>query len=89
MNRCIQRNLLEIIEPRGEEDCLYLNIYVPTVKNHCKKLDVVVHIHGGGFVEGNSKGFTNESYIMDRDIIFATMHYRLDAFGKLRKTQFF
>lgn len=64
----------------GEEDCLYLNIYVPQESDK-RKLDVVVHIHGGGFAVGHGGECTNEKYIMDRDIIYATMHYRLDALG--------
>lgn len=71
----------------GEEDCLYLNIYVPQQENDKKKLDVVVHIHGGGFAIGHGGECTNEKYIMDRNIIYTTMHYRLDALGMLLYTK--
>lgn len=65
----------------GDEDCLYVNVYVPHIKN-VKSLDVVVHIHGGGFLEGFGSQHTNPAYILDRDLIFVTMHYRLGALGK-------
>lgn len=71
----------------GEEDCLYLNIYVPKTNNESKKLDVVVHIHGGGFTVGHGSECTNEKYLMDRDIIFTTMHYRLGALGEFKGLQ--
>lgn len=65
----------------GVEDCLYLNIYKP-ITDGSRKLDVVIHIHGGGFVAGYGQEYTNAKYIMDRDIIFVTMQYRLGPLGK-------
>lgn len=83
VNKCIQRTHSPSEGPIGEEDCLYLNIYVPAIDKNSEKLDVVVHIHGGGFFLGHGSECTNEKYVMDRNIIYTTMHYRLDAFGKL------
>ena len=34
----------------SNEDCLYLNVYVPETEE--KKLAVMVWIHGGGFMFG-------------------------------------
>lgn len=66
--------------PFGDEDCLYLNIYVPKL-NTTKELDVVVDIHSGGFTFGYPKMFTSASYVMDRDLIFANFNYRIGALG--------
>lgn len=33
----------------GSEDCLYLNVYVPTGVDVMKKLPVMFYIHGGAF----------------------------------------
>lgn len=69
--------------PFGQEDCLYLNIYAPKLNDRSRKLDVVIHIHAGGFIYGYGTQFTGANFIMDRDLIFVTMHYRLGALGWL------
>ncbi|GJQ87337.1 Est-6 [Trypoxylus dichotomus] len=66
----------------GAEDCLYLNVYVPTEEiNPEQNLDVIVHIHGGGFEVGNPGFMAAAGLIMDRDVVFVTMNYRLGVFG--------
>ena len=45
---------------------------------------VMVWIHGGGFVtgSGNSESdFYGPGHIMDRDVVFMTLNYRLGPFG--------
>lgn len=40
----------------GSEDCLNLNVYVPTTASSTQKLPVMVFIHGGGLVfDSNSR----------------------------------
>ncbi|CAH1997714.1 unnamed protein product [Acanthoscelides obtectus] len=68
--------------PSGDEDCLYLNVYIP-VRKQLEKLDVVIHIHGGGFIYGYSNEFIGEKYVMDRDLILVTFNYRIGALGFL------
>ncbi len=41
----------------------------------------MLYIHGGGPF-GNSSRYRAD-YLMDEDIIFITLHYRLGALGKL------
>lgn len=41
------------LQVAGSEDCLYLNVYAPKVKNSITPLPVMVWIHGGGFFFGN------------------------------------
>lgn len=77
----MQTSLFFTDQITGDEDCLYLNIYVPMTDNS-RKLDVIIHIHGGGFAEGYGQEFTDARYLMDRDIIFVTIQYRLGPLGK-------
>ncbi|KAK4876786.1 hypothetical protein RN001_009292 [Aquatica leii] len=67
----------------GEEDCLYINVYVPrTNPLPNEKLDVFVHIHGGAFIFGGPL-VAGSRYMMDRDIIYINFNYRLGIFGFL------
>ncbi|KAF2904191.1 hypothetical protein ILUMI_01983 [Ignelater luminosus] len=72
-----------ISEPIGTEDCLYLNIYVPEDKlNDKSNLDVILHIHGGAFMIGDPN-FAGPGYLMDRNIVYLTINYRLSTLGFL------
>ncbi|KAJ8961876.1 hypothetical protein NQ318_021494, partial [Aromia moschata] len=78
---CIQYPLGQQGDITGSEDCLYVNVFIPTTEH--QQLDVVVHIHGGGFISGNGLAFLDPKYIMDRDIAFVTFNYRLGVLGFL------
>ncbi|RZC36306.1 COesterase and/or Abhydrolase 3 domain containing protein, partial [Asbolus verrucosus] len=61
-----------------------LNIYVPREQpNPEEKLNVIVHIHGGGFTFGNGHFYAHPEYLMDRDAILVTFNYRLGILGFL------
>ncbi|KAI7815092.1 carboxylesterase, partial [Rhyzopertha dominica] len=79
---CIQRDLLAG-EAEGVEDCLVLNIYVPSAAPSSEdSFEVIAHVHGGGFSIGS--GPTTRifpHYLVDRNIILVTMNYRLGPFG--------
>ncbi|KAF2895283.1 hypothetical protein ILUMI_10894 [Ignelater luminosus] len=68
----------------GDEDCLYLYVYVPkeTITGN-EDLDVVVHIHGGAFTVGDPASNAGPEYVMDRDLIFVTMNFRMGILGFL------
>ncbi|KAL3207330.1 hypothetical protein MRX96_039713 [Rhipicephalus microplus] len=75
--RCMQQGVL------SQEDCLYLNVWTPTM-NTSRKLDVMVYFHGGAY--------TFERPLIQRDLRYMTamadvvmvkMNYRLGAFGFL------
>ncbi|KAK5649285.1 hypothetical protein RI129_000314 [Pyrocoelia pectoralis] len=67
----------------GSEDCLYLNVYVPKAKlSEHDNYDVIVNIHGGGFMIGASS-FAGPRYFMDRDVIYVNLNYRLGILGFL------
>ncbi|CAH1173955.1 unnamed protein product [Phaedon cochleariae] len=46
-------------------------------------MDVIAHIHGGGFMIGGTNDFVNPKYVMDIDAIFVTFTYRLGILGFL------
>lgn len=67
----------------GVEDCLYLYVYVPRkIINPTDLLDVVVHIHGGGFMLGAPQYMAGPEFFMDRDVIVVSLNYRLGILGK-------
>ncbi|KAL7294020.1 hypothetical protein TKK_0012590 [Trichogramma kaykai] len=66
----------------GEEDCLYLNIYVPTQERNISSLPVIFWIHGGCFQYGAGSIF-GAKYLIDYNVILITVNYRLGAFGFL------
>ncbi|KAL5280164.1 CES5A.2 family protein [Megaselia abdita] len=69
--------------PAGQEDCLYLNVYVPNVP-HQRKLPVMVWFHGGGWTygSGSSRDY-GPQYLLEKDIILVSGNYRLNIFGFL------
>lgn len=62
------------------EDCLYLNVWVPSP--NARKLPVIVWIHGGGFVNGGSsaKVFDGAAFA-HQGLVFVSFNYRLGRFG--------
>lgn len=67
------------------EDCLQLNVFtknLPTTENSVERKPVIVYIHGGAWMGGSGVD-SNAVLIMDRDIVFVTINYRLGPFGFL------
>ncbi|KAK9686592.1 Carboxylesterase family [Popillia japonica] len=67
----------------GQEDCLYLNVFIPALpsQNSTKK-PVMVYIHGGGFFSGDGTNLlTGPEFLLTKDIILVSIHYRLGVFG--------
>ena len=76
-------------EDKGNEDCLYLNVFTPFAKFKATKftfnnnpLPVMVWIHGGSFLTGSSNSFS-PNYLMDKNIVLVTINYRLGILGFL------
>jgi carboxylesterase type B len=44
-------------------------------------LDVMVYIHGGGWLAGEGSSF-QPTYILDKDVVLVTFNYRLGPLGK-------
>ncbi|XP_026747785.1 acetylcholinesterase-like [Trichoplusia ni] len=69
-------------EATGTVHCLQLNVYTPNHVTAGDKLPVMVYIHGGAFVEGNSRLSTfSPKFLIRHDVIVVAIHYRLGAFG--------
>ncbi|XP_049623747.1 neuroligin-4, X-linked isoform X2 [Suncus etruscus] len=68
------------------EDCLYLNIYVPTEddihEQHSKK-PVMVYIHGGSYMEGTGNMIDGSILASYGNVIVITINYRLGVLGFL------
>ena len=63
------------------EDCLYLNVYTPKApEDTAEKLPVMFFIHGGGFIFGDSVLY-GPARLLQQDVVFVTIHYRLGALG--------
>lgn len=70
---------------KGNEDCLYLDIFTPTTAALTKLLPVYVFIHGGAFVAGSKEEHQGvASFAGNANIIAIAINYRLGAFGWLR-----
>lgn len=73
-------------EPMSE-DCLYLNVWTPTVARD-EPLPVMVWIYGGGLLNGSaSTPLYAGDALARRDVIVVTFNYRLGAFGFLAHPQ--
>ncbi|CAG4954948.1 unnamed protein product [Colias eurytheme] len=80
---CVQRNpYTRERSVRGQEDCLYLNVYAPL--GPAGPLPVLVWLHGGGWMCGDaSTAMYGPEYLLDRDVLLVTLNYRLGPLGFL------
>ncbi|XP_068244747.1 juvenile hormone esterase-like [Palaemon carinicauda] len=69
-----------VFQASGNEDCLYLDVYVP--QKNASGLPVMVWIHGGGFILGGASDF-DPSPLMTEDVVVVIIQYRLGALGFL------
>ncbi|XP_053561539.1 cholinesterase [Bombina bombina] len=72
-----------LVNNEMSEDCLFLNIWVPSSKS--KPFPVMVFIHGGGFVSGTTSLDIYDGHILSyyEDVIVVSMNYRVGALGFL------
>ncbi|XP_034827054.1 juvenile hormone esterase-like isoform X2 [Maniola hyperantus] len=67
----------------GSEDCLYLNVYTPTL-TPSRPLPVMAWIHGGAFYTGSGNSdYYGPEFFMKHEMILVTFNYRLEALGFL------
>jgi para-nitrobenzyl esterase len=64
----------------SNEDCLYLNVFTPDA---AKKLPVLVWIHGGGYIDGESNDYDATRLAAKGKLVVVTLNYRLNLFGFL------
>ncbi|XP_052684712.1 carboxylesterase 1C-like isoform X1 [Crassostrea angulata] len=85
---CYQSRQQTTKYPGISEDCLKLNIYVPTGVVSSNNKPVMVWIHGGGFVYGSGGDYDGSSLSLNGDVIVVTMNYRLGIFGFLQSKNY-
>ena len=67
----------------GNEDCLYLNVYVPKNQTEINKnkFPVMFWIHGGSNIWGSGDFYDYSKLATDKQVIVITVNYRLGLFG--------
>eukprot|EP00095_Tigriopus_kingsejongensis_P010537 maker-scaffold349_size200065-snap-gene-1.20 protein:Tk10537 transcript:maker-scaffold349_size200065-snap-gene-1.20-mRNA-1 annotation:"esterase fe4" len=70
---------------RGQEDCLYLNVFCyPDFNSTDDSKPVMVFIHGGALLSGSSASSVfGPNYLLDFDVVLVTINYRLGPLGFL------
>ena len=64
------------------EDCLYLNVHIPS-KAPTRPRPVMVWLHGGGYTIGSGTFYDGSTLAERGDVVVVTLNYRLGAFGYL------
>jgi carboxylesterase type B len=79
-----QRDNTTAVPQTGEEDCLRLDVVVPT-QPKAPLLPVLVMIHGGGFTQGSSYAVPGSAMVntSDGSMIYVSLQYRLGVYGFL------
>nr|XP_003470795.1 bile salt-activated lipase [Cavia porcellus] len=89
--RCLQATITQS-STYGEEDCLYLNIWVPQGRKQVSEnLPVMVWIYGGAFLMGAAQGanflsnylYDGEELATRGNVIVVTFNYRVGPLGFL------
>jgi para-nitrobenzyl esterase len=67
---------------KGSEDCLFLNLWTPSVKDNGKR-PVMVWLHGGGFRagSGSNPGYDGTHLCVREDVVVVTLNHRLNVFS--------
>ncbi|KFM58027.1 Neurotactin, partial [Stegodyphus mimosarum] len=96
---CIQQNTFKVLnygspcfqlnpfrkQYDGQEDCLYLNVWTPTLDTRAA-LEVMVWIHGGflQFGSGHQRGLSPNGHLAYRlNTVFVSFNFRLHVLGYL------
>ncbi len=66
----------------GSEDCLFLNVWTPSINDN-KKRPVLVWLHGGGFRSGSGSApmYDGVNICNKEDVVIITINHRLNMFG--------
>ena len=89
-NICPQSKGVEMVDeieqrnkggPGQSEDCLTLNVYIPDDMVMNKPRTVMVWIYGGGFIMGEASSNDGSFIVLQGNVIFVSINYRVGAFG--------
>jgi para-nitrobenzyl esterase len=79
---CPQVARFGVTDASDDENCLYLNVTVPTAPAPGgRKRAVIVWVHGGAYVGGSSNLYPLEYYARTGDVVLVSINYRLGVFG--------
>ena len=83
-NRCAQITTLGVFAgpATNAEDCLFLNVFTPDLQAGAN-LPVIVWIHGGGNLDGESNDYDGSKMATQGNTVVATFNYRLNLMGFL------
>lgn len=80
-NVCVGPNYIIPETAIGAEDCLFLNVYTPSLDSG-KKYSVMFWIHGGSFTSGSGNSFVYGSeWLVKEETVVVTINYRLGLLG--------
>ena len=70
-------------EGPGSEDCLYLNLWTPSLGQG--RRPILVYVHGGGFNNGSGSDplYDGTHLCLAGDVVVVTVNHRLNVFGYL------
>ncbi|MFC5509722.1 carboxylesterase/lipase family protein [Massilia jejuensis] len=77
---CLQTSASPFRLPGDSEDCLYLDVHVPTGLG---PFPVMVNLHGGAFNTGGTSVYADPSPLVNKGVIVVNVAYRLGAMGFL------
>ncbi|MEM7538085.1 MAG: carboxylesterase family protein, partial [Chloroflexota bacterium] len=81
LRTALVKRLATLASPKQDEDCLYLNVYTPTLDNKAK-LPVMVWIHGGDHQDGSgSDPIYTSTTLAKQGIVYVSINYRLGLLG--------
>ena len=71
-------------EGPGSEDCLFLNVFTPALRDGGRR-PILFYIHGGGYNNGSGSSPLYDGVNLCRrgDVVVVTVNHRLNAFGYL------
>ena len=83
-NTCAQITTLGVFAgpANSNEDCLYANVFTPNLQSTAK-LPVIVWIHGGGNLDGESNDYNGSKMASQGSTVVVTFNYRLNLMGFL------
>jgi carboxylesterase type B len=82
---CMQMTLTNSSIIYGQEDCLYLDIFLPLNTTNGSLLPVVIYIYGGGFQTSDPHD-PSRIITLYQNVIYVAIRYRINVFGFMAST---
>lgn len=69
-------------EPNQSEDCLFLNVWTPALRDGARR-PVMVYLHGGAYSTGSGSSplYDGTRLVRRGDVVVVTVNHRLNVFG--------